>query len=367
MRNLGLDLLRFLAILLVLGRHLNLTSHSNFFLNVWNCGGWVGVDLFFVLSGFLISSLLFKEYQRSGEINLKRFLFRRAFKIYPAFWVLILFYTSFLFFVNQPPSISQIAHELLFVQNYFPGFLGFSWSLAVEEHFYLSLAVLFSVLRKFKKNKMFDSIPIVFAVLSVGCLMLRIFYVGTADEFSFGKYSLYTHTRIDSLFFGVFISYLVHFKNFTQWLQNVPTLALIILGGLLLSPVFIFSNYTHRWVLIWGYLLTYLGSGLWVLAAVRTEKSQNHFLRGLGSLGAASYSIYLWHFPIRLWTEALIHKWVHSPSPYCFIIAYVLGAFLVGWIFNHLIERPILWLRETLFKAEISSTKLFSCLHSTCS
>jgi peptidoglycan/LPS O-acetylase OafA/YrhL len=357
MRNLGLDLLRFLAILLVLGRHLNLTSHSSFFLNVWNRGGWVGVDLFFVLSGFLISSLLFKEYQRTGEINLTRFLFRRAFKIYPAFWVLIIFYTSFLFSVNQPPSISQITHELLFVQNYFPGFLGFSWSLAVEEHFYLSLALLFSVLRKFKKNNRFDSIPIIFAVLSVGCLMLRIFYVGTADEFSFGKYSLYTHLRIDSLFFGVFISYLFHFKGLAIRMQNIPTLALVILGSLFLSPVFIFSNYIYRWVLIWGFVMTYLGSGLLLLAVVRLEQSKSYLLRLAGALGAASYSIYLWHFPVRLWTEALINKFIHSPDPSLFIWAYILGAFSVGWCLNHLIERPILWLREVFYRAEISPDK----------
>jgi peptidoglycan/LPS O-acetylase OafA/YrhL len=355
------------AVLLVLGRHLELTHLSSLFLNIWQRGGWVGVDLFFVLSGFLISSLLFREYQRSGEINLTRFLFRRAFKIYPSFWVLILFYTAFLFSVDQLPSFSQIAHELLFVQNYLPGFLGYTWSLAVEEHFYLSLAILFAVLRKFKKADLFKSIPTIFAVLSIGCLVLRLFFIGNADEFSFGKYSLYTHLRIDALFFGVFISYLVHFKNLNQLFSKIPTSLLVFVGVSLLSPAFIFSNYTFRWILIWGFVLTYLGSGFLVLAAVRIEQSQSYFLRGIGKLGAASYSIYLWHFPVRLWTEALIHKFIHSPSPYFYVIAYVLGAFLVGWCLNYLVERPILWLREVLCRAEVSTTKLFSCLHSTCS
>lgn len=83
MRNTGLDLLRLVAILLVLGRHLLPGYENNTFLSIWRTGGWVGVDLFFVLSGFLVSGLLFEEYKKRGSLDLKRFLIRRGFKIYP--------------------------------------------------------------------------------------------------------------------------------------------------------------------------------------------------------------------------------------------------------------------------------------------
>ncbi len=91
MRNLGLDILRFIACSLVIFRHVQGPENFNIFIQTLNKGGWIGVDLFFVLSGFLIASLLFKEHKASGSIDLKRFLIRRGFKIYPAFWIFTLF------------------------------------------------------------------------------------------------------------------------------------------------------------------------------------------------------------------------------------------------------------------------------------
>ncbi len=88
MRNKGLDFLRLIAVVLVLVRHLVLPHQPGVLLSMLNQAGWIGVDLFFVLSGFLISSLLFGEYQATGDIDTIRFLVRRAFKIYPPFWVL---------------------------------------------------------------------------------------------------------------------------------------------------------------------------------------------------------------------------------------------------------------------------------------
>lgn len=85
MRNLGLDILRFIACSLVIFNHVQGPENLNIFIQTLKKGGWIGVDLFFVLSGFLIASLLFKEHKASGSIDLKRFLIRRGFKIYPAF------------------------------------------------------------------------------------------------------------------------------------------------------------------------------------------------------------------------------------------------------------------------------------------
>ena len=80
-----LDFLRAVAVLLVIGNHSAICPPEvNFYLNkitsVWYRGGWTGVDLFFVLSGFLVSGLLFNEYRKRGDINLKRFLIRRLMK-----------------------------------------------------------------------------------------------------------------------------------------------------------------------------------------------------------------------------------------------------------------------------------------------
>src|SRR5213594_2434573 len=88
MRIVQLDLIRCLAVLLVLGRHMTPCPRETSYLmwaltSVWGRGGWIGVDLFFVLSGFLVSGLLFREYKSREAVNATHFLIRRGFKIYP--------------------------------------------------------------------------------------------------------------------------------------------------------------------------------------------------------------------------------------------------------------------------------------------
>ena len=119
-RNFNLDTLRGIAILLVVLFHLNVP--------VFRTGGWIGVDLFFVLSGFLIAGLLFREWITTGTLNLPRFYVRRGFKIYPAFYV---FLAATLAVNLVAPGISSFpvtVHatlaEATFTQNYFQGIWG---------------------------------------------------------------------------------------------------------------------------------------------------------------------------------------------------------------------------------------------------
>jgi len=121
-----LDFLRAVAIFLVIGNHSAICPpETSVILNkitaVWHRGGWTGVDLFFVLSGFLIAGLLFNEYKKRGAIDIKRFLIRRGFKIYPAFWFLILTTLAVSLLNGEAIYRSGFLSELLFVQNYHPG------------------------------------------------------------------------------------------------------------------------------------------------------------------------------------------------------------------------------------------------------
>src|SRR5437868_5735245 len=93
-RNLELDFVRGIAILLVIGFHAITVPAHPFFQSldfVMKRIGWSGVDLFFVLSGFLVGGLLLKEYKDTGGINARRFIIRRGFKIWPAYYFYILF------------------------------------------------------------------------------------------------------------------------------------------------------------------------------------------------------------------------------------------------------------------------------------
>src|ERR1035437_9769085 len=132
MRNKRLDVLRCIAVLLVILRHGYIPTRLG-------NAGWAGVDLCFVLSGFLISGLLFIEYKKRNSISFKRFFIRRGLKLYPAFYVFL--FVTFLdrLILHRVGSLRPFLSEMLYVQNYGPSIWVHTWSLAVEEHFYILL------------------------------------------------------------------------------------------------------------------------------------------------------------------------------------------------------------------------------------
>jgi peptidoglycan/LPS O-acetylase OafA/YrhL len=163
-----IDILRIVAILLVLGRYMGEAGAHSYILAALRRCGWVDVDLFFVLSGFLISGLLFKGYKKSGRINVLTVLLRRGFKIYPPFYVFIL-----ITMLVETPHRPNMLAEIFFVQNYLPGVRPHTRSLAVEEHFYLLLPLLFLVLCNLARNSSdpFKSLPAA-PVPSSGCALV---------------------------------------------------------------------------------------------------------------------------------------------------------------------------------------------------
>ena len=139
----SLDGIRAISIIMVLLAHLNGTSHfpifPGWFFKLVDLG-YLGVTVFFVISGFLISSLLFEEHFRTGRINLLNFYMRRTFRIFPAYYMLILVVTVAAFFGWLRLHSGDLTAALTYTMNYHPDrawYLGHSWSLAVEEQFYL--------------------------------------------------------------------------------------------------------------------------------------------------------------------------------------------------------------------------------------
>lgn len=189
-RNQSLDVLRGIAILMVICCHYPLIW--------WMQYGYYGVDLFFVLSGFLISGLLFSELAASGTIDIKRFLIRRGFKIYPGFYVFVI--VICLLASSLRP---WFLIEASFLQSYIVPVgtpLGHTWSLAVEEHFYLLLPFVVVALNRLRQLRL---IPLISVVLLVACAIMR----------SFSQHKYATHLRIDELFLGVAIRYVFNIRG----------------------------------------------------------------------------------------------------------------------------------------------------------
>jgi peptidoglycan/LPS O-acetylase OafA/YrhL len=327
-RNQPLDILRGMAIFLVL------TFHFSYFHWLWQIG-WTGVDLFFVLSGFLISGLLFDEYSRTGGISLKRFWIRRAFKIYPPYYVLIAV-TAASFLITRGKVPGRLLSECFFISNYLPHVWPHMWSLAVEEHFYFMLPLLLVLIIRLKFLR---AVPLVFLSLAVGCLVLRVleFRMGASAAALHSE----THLRIDSLFSGVAIRYWKtfypsSFKRAAAKPLYIPGIILI-LPALWVAPAGWFMDTA-------GLSMLYAGYGLLLVWAVERPPSKNALARSLAWVGKHSYSIYLWHLP--LW--ALLYAAFGRVSLAFFAIG-ILSSIGFGACMAWFVETPSIAIRDKLF------------------
>jgi peptidoglycan/LPS O-acetylase OafA/YrhL len=355
----SLDILRAIAVVLVIFRHavgdgpiFGWPDWAKPILHALGRGGWVGVDLFFVLSGFLVSGLLFREYQRTGDVSVKRFLLRRGLKIYPAFYVLLAFelwrgldrgvrweWIDWRYFIS----------EALFVQNYWLTFFGHTWSLAVEEHFYLLCALTIAILtvRGRGKRDPYGALLPLFAVAVAGCLAARFATDALAPRYSHNSHLFPTHLRLDALMFGVTLSYIHHFRpGMLERLVVGRRLLVGAIGMCFLAPAFLF-NLEESFVHTAGLTLFYLGSGLLLLSMIMGPVVENAFTASVSYVGRHSYSIYLWHILAIEWVAGALEPLRQTdPLP---ILAVVAGCWAVGIVTAKLIEFPVLKLRDRFF------------------
>lgn len=200
--------------------------------------------------------------------------------------------------------------------------------------------------------KPFRRVPAAFALIAVVCFGFRIVNLAVFPEYSHRAYLFGTHIRIDSLMFGVLLSYLWSFRELQNRTARLPSSALIAIGGLLLSPAFAFQLETNKWISIVGVIFFYMGAGVLVIAALRWETSESRAIRLIAGLGAASYSIYLWHMPVATWGHSFVTKMIGYDSYLLYLFNAFIGACVFGWVLNRLIENPVLKLRDRFFPSQ---------------
>ena len=377
-RVIQLDILRGVAILLVIFRHSvaeytrSRTLEPIFkFLHHF---GWTGVDLFFVLSGFLIGGLLFKEIEARSRLDVKRFLIRRGFKIWPSYLLLVAVVgIEEIWQHGAMRGFKTILPNLLHLQNYLGSPRGFTWSLAVEEHFYLALPLfLLVVMRGGMPALRGATIPIAVGVVAIACLVMRLRTPAVPfNEQDMHWYTTHlwpTHLRIDSLFFGVLLAYLFHIHPQIMDKIGRQRGLLLLIGLALLAPVAAMDDH-GRFVRTYGYTMLYLGYGCILLAMIYTTPGRgisgrlidSFFAKGLAFIGVYSYTMYLWQaefgiMPVRHFALPWAKSHLHSGLFGFYLMGLqILLTFIGGVVMAKIIERPALALRDRLFPGRASA------------
>jgi peptidoglycan/LPS O-acetylase OafA/YrhL len=343
---------------LPLDRSWTTTSMSVFF----------GMDLFFVLSGFLIGSILLRSVETAGFINVRRFYLRRAFRTFPLYYVVL----TFLAATAPGLTASQRHHlpwEYLYVTNYAPlhrddVVMLWGWSLALEEQFYLSVPLLFYALSKLRSDRTRMAL---LGLLWISALVVRIVVFERHRGWSPGQVyeNLYfkTHTRFDTLVAGIMLAHVQQRwrEPIARWFEapgNRAVVALISLTclWLLMQPwmfgdknllmVRVFSWGTVTSVMYFGWVLLLLNGGDgWVQRALSAP-----FWRRLATLG---YGVYLVHIPLcdklvapLARSLSRVHAWpMAAVWPLSVLMLFALSL-LVSYGCHLVVEKPSLWMRD---------------------
>lgn len=349
-RRIELDFLRGIAILLACGWHFNGRDTGVVVIDLLQMPGralgWAGVDLFFVLSGFLVGGLVLGEYHKTGTFKPRRFLVRRAFKIWPVLYL----YIALLVITGRYAPGQVVPQTLFHVQNYFLTPLNHLWSLAVEEHFYLTFAVLFLALAR-SASRRIELLPYFLAGLMVLAPLLRI--LGALAGVEPHTLQIQTQFRIDALACGVMLAYLKVFRAsaFNTLAVRKTALGIASIAGVaaLLAlrgdPVLIATA---------GYSIAYLTGAAFLLFVDRLPivVNRNRAARAIAWIGTYSYAMYVFQFVFFRAAESVWKRFSPDAIPALLDIAirYV-GALTVAIVVTKLLERPMLALRDRLVPA----------------
>lgn len=348
----ALDGLRGLAILLVV------VYHNFGFINVFFFG-WLGVDLFFVLSGFLITDILLKTRGTTGF--LKNFYTRRILRIFPLYYLsLLLFLYIIPAFVADFDVKYYQDHQVwlyTYLQNWIYTFqnpgqtntLNHLWSLAVEEQFYLlwPLAVLLL------KNPKHLLILISLALVAVLGLRLWAWMTQVAD---LAYFNLFTFTRVDGICIGCMIALLQRINPGLLKKYNTA----IVLFFAVMNFAFFFVNrrygFAFPYLALAGYTTFAMIFGLLVNEAVTGKSRLVHTIFNIPLLkffGRISYGFYMFHWPVYLLLSPLLSNWLASMGSGArqqFLVSLVatLAAIAISWLSFRYFERYFLRLKDKL-------------------
>jgi peptidoglycan/LPS O-acetylase OafA/YrhL len=351
----SLDGLRAISIAMVLLSHAAFTipfleKHPLLVYTIFN--GNRGVSVFFVISGFLITSLLLKEDERTGRISLKNFYIRRIFRILPPFWVFLVAVVVLWKAGALETSWKHLGVAFAFLRDYIGGdwWTGHSWSLSVEEQFYLLWPAALVLLGR--RKSLWTALAIIVATPAIRVLshVMITGKLGSIENYMF-------HVRVDSLMFGCALAMVYKSPKFAAITQRTLKWQgmLVALGFFLFVSGYLNQRFQAYYMYTVGYTLESIAiSYLLLYFVTKPETVGGKILntRILVHIGVISYSLYLWQelFLTNLmripnhWSAMLLGKFPLNLA----------AAFLAAELSWQMVEKPALRLRRKFERANSS-------------
>ncbi|MCL6296723.1 acyltransferase family protein [Jejuia spongiicola] len=357
----GLDHLRVLAITLVLIFHYTyFFTHPDWWPAIAKFG-WTGVDLFFVLSGFLISSHLFQEIKNRSSFSYKHFFIKRAFRILPVYFVVVAIY--FLFpILRERPTLPELWRFLTFTHNIgldasVHNAFSHAWSLCVEEHFYILLPLILLLLIH---KRLLKHAYILIIGLFIAGFFLRYYLWHNQYLPNFNPDAIVpswtkpiyfpTYNRLDGLLVGVSIAATyVYLPAFWNKITNFGNLLLVIGLGILTLCYFLCSGLADYSTSIWGFPLIAIGYGFLVTGAVSSGSILFRWKSKASTfIALLSYSIYLIHKIATHVSQTLFSNFGVDPKSGLMAIICFATCVIFAWVLYTIIEIPFMKMRNRL-------------------
>ena len=354
-----IDGLRALAVLPVI------LFHAGF---EWFSGGFVGVDVFFVISGYLITTIIISE-MAEGEFSIINFYERRARRILPALFFVMAVCIPFAWFWLVPSDLVEFGHSLIAVSTFSSNFLFWSeagyfggpaelkpllhtWSLAVEEQYYILFPIFILLTWRLGIKWILIILSFIF-ILSLGFAQWGAYKIPSANFYLLP-------TRGWELLIGVFIAFYLKYNIYIK--SYLANQLLSLLGFSMIIYSIIVFNASTPFPSLYALIPT-IGTGLVILCA--TPQTTIHKLLSLNfivGVGLISYSTYLWHQPILALARHAIVGEVHN----LIVIILCISSLVFGWFSWRFIERPFrqksYLQRKFIFKFSLVGILFFSII-----